>query len=167
MGARTPLYLMEAINSSIFPSSLRACWGLGSILPKGTIRIRGPETRADKKSTKWSSCLMVMVSGSPDLLIFGTLYDLLSDFSVLHGPDGMGSVGEDGLLVGGAFLELDALGNKGFKDEAAKDLADSSDHVLGDVGPFIMKGNKDAEDLEVGIGHLLDLVDRFQEETID
>src|SRR4030042_380408 len=123
MGSRTPLDLMEAINSSRFPSSLRACWGLGSILPKGTMRIRGPETRADKKSTKWSSCLIAMVSGSPDLLIFATLYDLLSDFSVLHGSARMRSVGENRFLVSGAFLELDALGDESFKDEASKDLA--------------------------------------------
>src|SRR4030043_1450986 len=113
MGSRTPLALIEAISSSMFPSSLRAWWGLGSILPKGTIRMRGPETRDDIRSTKWSSCRMVMLAGSPDLLFFATLDDLLSDFLVLDGPDGMGGGSEYGFLIGGAFLRAAALGDKG------------------------------------------------------
>src|SRR4030043_421107 len=86
MGSRTPLALIEAISSSMFPSSLRAWWGLGSILPKGTIRMRGPETRDDIRSTKWSSCRMGMLAGGPDLLFFATLDDLLSVSRVLEGP---------------------------------------------------------------------------------
>jgi hypothetical protein len=106
---------------------------------------------------------MVMAAGSPDLLIFATLDDLLRDLLVLDGPDGMGSIGEYGFLVSGAFLELDALGDNGLENKTAENLADPFDHVPRDISALVVKGDQDAEDLEVGVSHLFDFVDRFQE----
>jgi hypothetical protein len=105
---------------------------------------------------------MVMAAGSPDLLIFATLDDLLRDLLVLDGPDGMGSISEYGFLVSRAFLELDALGDNGFENKTAENLTDPFDDVSRDVSALVVKGDQDAEDLEVGVSHLFDFVNRLQ-----
>src|ERR1700753_1127565 len=165
MGSRTPFERIEATRSSRSPSEVRGWLGSGSMADSGTIFPTGVSWRAASSSTKWLSWRIFTCIGRPPRLRDGsdTAENLLGEPVVLVGPGGLRSEGGDRLAVGRALLQTHALRDDGAEHLGAKNALDLLKNVLGEQGPLVVHGDEGAENLELGVGSNLDLVDGFQQ----
>src|SRR5262245_33806163 len=120
IGSRIPFSLIEATISERSPKCFRGWCGLGSIRSMSIIRPIDSARVEVISSTKWLSWRIRLSSGKPRILDTGD--DLLGKAVVLGGPGRAWGEREDALLVRGALLEADALG-----DGRSEDLL--SEHV--------------------------------------
>ena len=104
-----------------------------------------------------------MVSGSPERLVFCTIDDLLGNFFILGRAHGIRRVGKDRFLIGGTLFELDALGDVRPKNLIPEDLLDPLNDVPGQVRALIVERDKNADNLEAGVGDFADLVDCLEQ----
>src|SRR5512135_2802488 len=105
---------MDFASSFRSPTLVRGCSGLVSISSRGIQRPSEAPKRVDSASTKCESWRIRASCGSPLLLDTGE--NLLRERVVLGRAAGTRSEREDGLAVGGALLEANALGDRGLED---------------------------------------------------
>ena len=70
---------------------------------------------------------------------------------------------EDGFLVSRALLQADALTDGGLEELVPEHLMDLIPDVAGQDGPPVIQGDHRAENLQIGVGSDLDLVDGLQQ----
>src|SRR5512137_1520417 len=104
-----------------------------------------------------------MVPGRPRRRGLDTFDDLLTELVVLVRAARLRRKSEDGLAVGGALLEADALRDGRLEDPAAEDPG----HRLVDVPrqgrALVVERDDRTQQLEVRVGASPDAIDRFQE----
>src|SRR5262249_15746972 len=150
------------MRSSVRSPTLRlGCPGLVSISSMGMLRPIAAPKRSERESTKWASCFMCDSAGRPRRLDTGK--HLLGQGVVLGGAARPRRKGEYGLLVGGTLLQANALRDRGLEDLLAEDSGDLFVDVLTEDRPLVVEGDHDAQDLQVGVGASLDLVDRLEQ----
>src|SRR4051812_37488539 len=163
MGSSTPFSRTEATSSERSPRCCRGWFGFGSMSSIGTMRPTGSPPGRPSWSTKCRSWRMRMVSGRPTRRGLDTFDDLLAEAVVLVGSRGLRGKGEDRLLVRGAFLEADALGDGGLENAVAEDAGDRLLHVARQRGALVVQRDHGAQQLEVRIRAGADLLDRLEE----
>src|SRR5437867_636298 len=131
IGSRIPFSRTDATSSVMSPRVCRGWFGLGLRSSMGTSCPTGIPLGRPSWSTKWGSCRMRTVSGSPNRRGLGldTFDDLLAEAVVLVGAARLRSEGEDALLVGRALLEADALRDGRPEDAVAEDVGDRLAHI--------------------------------------
>src|SRR5437667_246516 len=152
IGSRIPFSRTEATSSVRAPILWRGWFGLGVMSSSGTSWPTGIPLGRPSWSTKCGSCRMRTVSGSPKRRGLGldTFDDLLAEAVVLVGAAGLGSEGEDALLVGRALLEADALRDGGPEDAVAEDVGDGLAHVTREGRALVVERDPRGGDVEVG-----------------
>src|SRR5262245_24071247 len=129
----------------------------------GTSRPTASPPGRESWSTKCVSWRMRMLSGRPIRRTLDTFDDLLAEAVVLVGAAGLGSEAEDGLAVGGALLEANALRDRRVEDAAAEHLAHRLVHVAGESRALVVERDDGAEQLEVRVRTRPDLVHGLQQ----
>src|SRR5947199_1274011 len=165
IGSRIPFSRTEATSSVRSPILWRGWFGLGVMSSSGTSWPTGIPLGRPSWSTKCGSCRMRTVSGSPKRRGLGldTFDDLLAEAVVLVGAAGLGSEGEDALLVGRALLEADALRDGGPEDAVAEDVGDGLAHVTREGRALVVERDHRAQQLQVGVGTGADLLHGLQQ----
>src|SRR5262245_55552676 len=140
--------------------------GSGSSADRGAILPTRLSLRTASSSTKCVSCLILTRYGRPRwraVIDSDTAQDLFRKAVVLVRSGRLRSEREDRFPVGRALLQPHALGDHGLEDLEAEHPLDLLMDVLGEQGPLVVERDQGAQDLELGVRALLDLVDRLEE----
>src|SRR5207245_9262024 len=115
----------------------------------GTIRPTAAPLKLVSCSTSWASCRIFSVTGNP--ILFDTLNDLQGKLSVFLSAGRLRREGEDGLLIGGTFLQAHVFTNPRFEQDRAKHRTNLLVRIAGAVRALIVKRDHHAENLQRGI----------------
>src|SRR4051794_6004673 len=164
IGSRIPLSRIDWTRSSRSPMAERGWPGSGSMAESGIILPIGVSCRAVSSSTKWVSWRIFTRTGRPRLRAGSdTAQHLLGKTVVLVSSGRPRGKGEDGLAVGGALFQPDTLGDHRLEDLDPEHPLDLLVDVLGQQSPLVVHGDEGSQNLELGVGPHLDLVDRLQQ----